>query len=110
MARRGNRPRARRRHAPNERAGGRPGAPDSDSGLAATLTKMNQEAAETETRCAEVAANFNGKKTAITEEARTTKHKGTEMLKTYLDEDANALDGFEFLTMTEAAEVGHWNI
>ncbi|MBA2740941.1 MAG: hypothetical protein H0U46_02905 [Actinobacteria bacterium] len=31
-------------------------------------------------------------------------------MKTYLDEDADALDGFEFLTMAEAGEVGHWSV
>ena len=32
------------------------------------------------------------------------------MMKTYLDEASDALDGFEFLTMAEAGEVGHWEI
>jgi hypothetical protein len=32
------------------------------------------------------------------------------MLKIYLDDDADALDGFEFLTMAEAGEVGHWRV
>ena len=32
------------------------------------------------------------------------------MMKTYLDGDSEALDGFEFLTMAEAGEVGHWSI
>ena len=32
------------------------------------------------------------------------------MMSTYLDPDADALDGFEFLTMAEAAEVGHWAV
>ena len=32
------------------------------------------------------------------------------MMATYLDRDADALDGFEFLTMAEAAEVGHWSV
>ena len=32
------------------------------------------------------------------------------MMSTYLDKDADALDGFEFLTMAEAAEVGHWSV
>ena len=32
------------------------------------------------------------------------------MMQTYLGEDADALDGFEFLTMAEAGEVGHWAI
>jgi hypothetical protein len=32
------------------------------------------------------------------------------MLSTYLDDDADDLDGFEFLTMAEAGEVGHWKV
>jgi len=32
------------------------------------------------------------------------------MMSTYLDEDSDALDGFEFLTMAEAGEVGHWSV
>jgi hypothetical protein len=38
------------------------------------------------------------------------KQKATEMMRDYLDRDADALDGFEFLTMAEAGEVGHWEI
>jgi hypothetical protein len=32
------------------------------------------------------------------------------MMTDYLDKEADALDGFEFLTMAEAGEVGHWEI
>ncbi len=32
------------------------------------------------------------------------------MMKTYLDSDSDTLDGFEFLTMAEAGEVGHWSV
>jgi hypothetical protein len=32
------------------------------------------------------------------------------MASTYLGADADGLDGFEFLTMAEAGEVGHWRI
>jgi len=32
------------------------------------------------------------------------------MMKTYLADEEEALDGFEFLTMAEAGEVGHWAI
>ena len=38
------------------------------------------------------------------------KQKAQQMMKTYLDEASDALDGFEFLTMAEAGEVGHWEI
>jgi len=32
------------------------------------------------------------------------------MMSTYLGSDADDLDGFEFLTMAEAGELGHWEI
>jgi hypothetical protein len=32
------------------------------------------------------------------------------MMETYLEDEEEALDGFEFLTMAEAGEVGHWAI
>ena len=81
-----------------------------DTGLVATLHKMAEEAAETAKRCENVAGNFEGKKTAILDEAREVKKKASAMMSTYLDKDADALDGFEFLTMAEAAEVGHWSV
>jgi hypothetical protein len=81
-----------------------------DASLVATLEKMAAEAAETDERCQTVAGNFEGKKTAILDEAREVKKKASEMMSTYLDPDADALDGFEFLTMAEAAEVGHWTV
>jgi hypothetical protein len=81
-----------------------------DKSLVATLQKMAQEAAETAKRCEQVAGGFEGKKTAILDEAREVKKKAAEMMSTYLDPDAEALDGFEFLTMAEAAEVGHWSV
>ncbi len=61
-------------------------------------------------RCEELAGSFDGKKTAILEEASTVKVKGAEMMATYLETDSDALDGFEFLTMAEAGEVGHWGV
>jgi hypothetical protein len=81
-----------------------------DQNLVSTLQKMAKEAAETENRCTEIAASFEGKKTAILDEAREVKKKASDMMSTYLDKDADALDGFEFLTMAEAAEVGHWSV
>jgi hypothetical protein len=78
--------------------------------LVSRLEQMNEEAAETERRCTELADALNGKKTAILEEARKVKSKGGDMMSTYLDDDADVLDGFEFLTMAEAGEVGHWSV
>ena len=53
-------------------------------------------------------ASINGKKSKILAEARTVKTKGATMMKTYLERGSDDLDGFEFLTMAEAGEVGHW--
>jgi hypothetical protein len=74
------------------------------------LERMNMEATEAEKRGTALADSFEGKKTAILEKARENKSKGSDMLKTYIDEESDALDGFEFLTMAEAGEVGHWKI
>jgi hypothetical protein len=78
--------------------------------LRQTLHRMAQEAKETEERTTELASELDGKKTAILEKARETKQEATEMMSTYLGDDADALDGFEFLTMAEAGEVGHWSV
>jgi hypothetical protein len=81
-----------------------------DEELKQKLEQMREEAAETEERCMELAEGLDGKKTAILEKARETKQEATEMMQTYLGEDADGLDGFEFLTMAEAGEVGHWEV
>jgi hypothetical protein len=78
--------------------------------LRQALERMHQEAKEAEERTTDVAENLDGKKTAILEKARETKQEATEMMSTYLGDDADALDGFEFLTMAEAGEVGHWSV
>ncbi len=78
--------------------------------LAGTLQRMREEAEETERRATEVAGGFDGKKTAILTKAREVKQEATEMMETYLEGEEEALDGFEFLTMAEAGEVGHWAI
>ncbi len=81
-----------------------------DEEIAAKLTQMREEAEETERRCTEVADARDGKKTAILEKAQETKSEATEMMSTYLGEESDGLDGFEFLTMAEAGEVGHWAV
>jgi hypothetical protein len=83
---------------------------DLEDDLAKILERMHKEAQEAEKRATEVAETFEGKKTAILDEAREVKQKATEMMKDYLDRASDALDGFEFLTMAEAGEVGHWEI
>ena len=81
-----------------------------DDDLRQTLQRMVAEAKETEERCSELADDLDGKKTAVLEKARETKQEATEMMQTYLGSDADGLDGFEFLTMAEAGEVGHWAV
>ena len=81
-----------------------------DESIVADLRQMREEAEETERRCTEVAEARDGKKTAILEKAQETKGEATEMMDTYLGEDADGLDGFEFMTMAEAGEVGHWAV
>ena len=83
---------------------------DEHEDLRETLLRMAQEAKETEERTTELTSELEGKKTAILEKARETKQEATEMMSTYLGDDADALDGFEFLTMAEAGEVGHWSV
>jgi DNA repair ATPase RecN len=73
-----------------------------DEDLVSQLRRMREEA--------EAADHRDGKKTAILEKAQETKNEAAEMMSTYLGSDADDLDGFEFLTMAEAGEVGHWEI
>jgi hypothetical protein len=81
-----------------------------EASVASVLERMRGEAEETERRCVELASERDGKKTAILEKARETKGEASDMMSTYLGEDADGLDGFEFLVMAEAGEVGHWAI
>ncbi len=83
---------------------------DGAHGLGDKLEQMHEDAAETERRCTELAGEFDGKKTAILDEAREVKAEAVDMMRTYLKGETDALDGFEFLTMAEAGEVGHWSI
>jgi len=81
-----------------------------DQDLAAELERTHDEAAEIEQRCTRLVEELDGKKTAVLEKARETKKEVVEMMETYLGDDADGLDGFEFLTMAEAGELGHWSV
>ncbi|HVD41680.1 MAG TPA: hypothetical protein VNC16_11855 [Solirubrobacterales bacterium] len=81
-----------------------------DDSVAQKLRQMREEAEETARRGTEVAEQRDGKKTAILEKAKETKGEASEMMDTYLGDDADGLDGFEFMTMAEAGEVGHWAV
>lgn len=74
------------------------------------LAKLKEESGETAKRGREVAEQREGGSSGVLEQAEETKQEGVEMMKSYLDEDSDDLDGFEFLIMTEAGEAGHWAI
>jgi hypothetical protein len=74
------------------------------------LEHMRDQAEETERRTDALIDSLEGRKTAIRELAQETKTEAEEMLHTYLEGEYEALDGFEFLTMAEAGELGHWEI
>jgi predicted phage gp36 major capsid-like protein len=82
---------------------------EKESNLRAVMEQMGDEAAQIAQRCDVAAATREGMKTAIAKKARETKAEVTEFMKTYL-EDAEALDGLEFLSMAEAGEMAHWEI
>jgi hypothetical protein len=48
--------------------------------------------------------------TGLAEALRRMREEAKEFMDIYLGEDSDELDGFEFLTMTEAGEAGHWAI
>ena len=81
-----------------------------DRQLKKQLQTMRKEAAKAEKDGTAVAASFSGKKAKILSEARSVRTKGATMMKTYLERTSDELDGFEFLTMAEAGEVGHWSV
>jgi trehalose-6-phosphatase len=81
-----------------------------DEQIQETLEQMGAEAKETEERCLQIADAFDGKKTAIAEQAKETRSEAREMMQTYLGDDADDLDGFEFLSMAEAGELTHVEI
>jgi hypothetical protein len=81
---------------------------DDDHELVGLLKRMREEARETQRRCTEVAGTFDRRKTAILAAAKETKAEAVDMMDTYLEGEEDPLDGFEFLIMAEAGEVGHW--
>ena len=82
----------------------------SDDEVSAILKRMRAEAKETVDRGLAIAGKLDGKKTAVQKKARETKAEATEMMQTYLGDDADALDGLEFMIMAEAGELGHVEI
>src|SRR3954454_19182311 len=76
----------------------------------ADLDRMHQQAQETAQRTDALIDTPEGKKPAIRDKARETKTEAVDMMKTYLEGEEEALDGFEFLSMAEAGELCHWEI
>lgn len=74
------------------------------------LERMHEQAQETERRTDSLVDTLEGKKTAIRDMARETKSEAIEMMRAYLGDEEEALDGFEFLSMAEAGELCHWEI
>lgn len=81
---------------------------DEDPELKEQLRRMREDARETQQRVTEIAGTFDRKKTAIVSAAKETRDEATEMMETYLAGEDEALDGYEFLVMAEAGELGHW--
>ena len=81
-----------------------------DEQVVETLGRMREEARETQERSEAIAAELDGKKTAVEEKARETKQEASQMRDDYLGDDADALDGLEFMIMAEAGELGHVEI
>jgi hypothetical protein len=82
---------------------------EKDTELLELLGRMGDEASKVEQRCDAATSSRDGVKTAIAKKARETKAEVNGFMKTYL-EDAEALDGLEFLSMAEAGELAHWEI
>ena len=82
---------------------------EKETDLLDVMKQMGDQAAQIAQRCDVAAGTREGMKTAIAKKARETKAEVTGFMKTYL-EDAEALDGLEFLSMAEAGEMAHWEI
>jgi hypothetical protein len=74
------------------------------------LERMHRDALELEQRLEDLVDRMEGRRSAIQDKARETRGEARDMMQTYLAGEEEALDGFEFLTMFEAGELGHWEI
>jgi hypothetical protein len=82
---------------------------ENETELLELLERMGNDASKVEERCDTAASSRDGVKTAIAKKAQETKAEVAGFMKTYL-EDAETLDGLEFLSMAEAGELAHWEI
>jgi|GEM_PF-492080 len=74
------------------------------------VARMRDETDEVARRCEEALDGLGGRAEAVGEFAEETEGEAVEMMETYLGDDADALDGFEFLVMAEVGEISHWLI
>jgi CRISPR/Cas system CMR-associated protein Cmr1 (group 7 of RAMP superfamily) len=82
---------------------------EKDNDLVSLMQRMTEEAITTEKSAREIADGRSGLKTQIRNKARETKSDVVDFMRGYL-EGADSLDGLEFLSMTEAGELAHWEI
>ena len=81
-----------------------------EPGLVHVVTDICAEAVETQVRCMAVVSGIQSRKAAVMREASRTWRRSGRRMRVYIDADAGALDGFEYMTMAEADEVGHWSV
>lgn len=84
--------------------------PEADGQLRKDLDRMRREAEEAAQRCEALLPDLGPGRGPVEETAEETRTEAAEMRDTYLGDDADALDGIEFMTMAEAGEVGHWRV
>src|SRR3954447_9950595 len=80
-----------------------------DKELKQLLDTMGKEARETVQKGKAVAGDV-GNKRGIDAQAKETREEVEKMAAIYLGDDADDLDGFEFLIIAEAGELGHVEI
>ncbi|HWH15151.1 MAG TPA: Rho termination factor N-terminal domain-containing protein [Miltoncostaeaceae bacterium] len=74
------------------------------------LARMREETEAVARRGEEALDGLGARADAVREFADETADEARGMMETYLGDDAELLDGFEFLIMAEAGEIGHWLI
>jgi hypothetical protein len=81
-----------------------------DRDLKRQLKTMKSEAAEAEQGGTAVAASIASNNSSIHKYTTYVEKKATKKMTTYLDRSADGKDGYPFLEIAEAAEVGHWTV
>ena len=90
-------------------SGPTPRRPSSDAAGTTAAFGVIAEAKETADRGLALAGRLD-RKSAVQKKARETTAEASEMRDAHLGDDADALDGLEFMIMAEAGELGHVEI